>query len=81
MDEQQLLKIIADLKKTIEDQGLITRRTIIKNSRKNDVNSLKKQLSKFIDNDKKERRIRKKYPAVDNAYKEYKLLLKMAEKD
>ena len=50
MDEQQLLKIIADLKKTIEDQGLITRRTIIKNSRKNDVNSLKKQLSKFIDN-------------------------------
>lgn len=49
MDEQQLLKIIENLKKTIEEQGLITRRTIIKNSRKNDVNSLKKQLSKFID--------------------------------
>tara|TARA_B100001057_G_scaffold384633_1_gene391166 strand:+ start:569 stop:814 length:246 start_codon:yes stop_codon:yes gene_type:complete len=81
MDEQQLLKIIENLKKTIEEQGLITRRTIIKNSRKNDVNSLKKQLSKFIDTDKKERLARKKHPAVDNAYREYQLLLKMVQKD
>ena len=75
MNDKELLTIIADLKKTIEDQGLITRRTIMKNYRKNDVNSLKKQLEKFVDTDKKEKSIRKKYPAVDNAYKEYQLLL------
>ena len=33
MNEKELLNIIADLKKTIEDQGLITRRTIMKNYR------------------------------------------------
>tara|TARA_Y100001937_G_C6886542_1_gene227081 strand:+ start:66 stop:296 length:231 start_codon:yes stop_codon:yes gene_type:complete len=71
---------VQDLKDFIREQEILTRRLIVKNSRKNDYNNIKKQLAEYIKKDKKERSIRSKYPACREAYKHYKLTLALAGK-
>ncbi len=66
---------LEDLKKFIREQELLTRRLIVKNSRKNDFNNLQRQLNVLRTKEKIERKLRKKYPAVREAYKHYKMTL------
>lgn len=77
MNKKELLNIIADLKQTIEDQALITRRTIVKNAQKGDYLTLRSKWLKYEERMKHEQYMRRKYPAVNNAYKQYKILIKM----
>ena len=46
---------LEDLKKFIKEQEILTRRTILKNAKKNDYNHIKKQLNEFIQKEKNER--------------------------
>tara|TARA_Y100001938_G_scaffold150270_1_gene240407 strand:- start:1266 stop:1502 length:237 start_codon:yes stop_codon:yes gene_type:complete len=69
-----------DLKKFIREQEILTRRTILKNSRKNDLLSIRKQLSYFTEKEKKEQYLRRKYPAVKKAYNNYQLTMHLADK-
>tara|TARA_Y100001938_G_scaffold136798_1_gene200107 strand:- start:116 stop:355 length:240 start_codon:yes stop_codon:yes gene_type:complete len=71
---------LEDLKKFIKEQEILTRRTILKNAKKNDYNYIKKQLNEFLKKEKDERLARSKYPAVREAYKHYKLTLNLAGK-
>ena len=66
---------LQELKAYIREQELLTRRLIVKNSRKNDYNDIKRQLRETKSRDKKERQLRRKYPAVREAYKHYKLTM------
>ena len=66
---------LQELKAYIREQELLTRRLIVKNSRKNDYNDIKRQLRKTQSRDKKERQLRRKYPAVREAYNHYKLTM------
>ena len=47
MNKKELLNIIAYLKQTIEDQALITRRTIVKNAQKGDYLTLRNKRPKY----------------------------------
>tara|TARA_B100001057_G_C22851877_1_gene951270 strand:- start:2003 stop:2236 length:234 start_codon:yes stop_codon:yes gene_type:complete len=73
-------KEFSELKKFIREQEIITRRTILKNSQKNDHHAIKTQWMKFIKKERRERHLRKKYPAVQKAYENYKLTLTLTEK-
>ena len=46
---------LEDLKKFIKEQEILTRRTILKNAKKNDYNYIKKQLNEFLKKEKDER--------------------------
>ena len=73
--EKELMQQIAELKKIVQEQSLITRRTIVKNAQKGDYLELR---SKWLRHERKqahERYMRKTYPAVNNAYKQYKMLM------
>ena len=50
---------LEDLKKFIREQELLTRRLIVKNSRKNDFNNLQRQLNVLRTKEKIERKLRK----------------------
>ena len=65
-------KEFADLKQFIREQEVLTRRTILKNSQKNDHHAIKTQWLKFIKREKREKHLRNKYPAVAKAYRNYK---------
>tara|TARA_B100000927_G_scaffold275152_1_gene254903 strand:+ start:639 stop:869 length:231 start_codon:yes stop_codon:yes gene_type:complete len=71
---------LQELKAYIREQELLTRRLIVKNSRKNDYNDIKRQLSETQNREKKERQLRRKYPAVREAYKHYKLTMALVGK-
>ena len=71
---------LQELKAYIREQELLTRRLIVKNSRKNDYNDIKRQLSETQKREKKERQLRRKYPAVREAYKHYKLTMALVGK-
>ena len=73
-------KDFEDLKKFIKEQEILTRRTIVKNSRKNDVPSVRKQLLCLTEKIKKEQQLRSKYPAVRKAYRHYQLTMQLADK-
>lgn len=68
-------KDIQLLKDMIKDESVLTRRTIVKNSQKNDVGTIKRRLNVLEERHKKERKIREKYPAVQEAYNHYKLAM------
>ena len=70
-----MTKDLAALKAYIREQELLTRRLIVKNSRKNDYNDVKRQLGESKRREKIERELRRKYPAVREAYKHYKLTM------
>ena len=72
-------KEFADLKQFIREQEILTRRTILKNSQKNDHHAIKTQWMKFVKKEKRERYLRDKYPAIAKAYQNYKLTLTLAE--
>tara|TARA_Y100001937_G_scaffold127657_1_gene200585 strand:- start:313 stop:543 length:231 start_codon:yes stop_codon:yes gene_type:complete len=71
---------LQELKAYIREQELLTRRLIVKNSRKNDYNDIKRQLSETQNREKKERQLRRKYPAVREAYKHYQLTMALVGK-
>ena len=71
---------LQELKAYIREQELLTRRLIVKNSRKNDYNDIKRQLRETQNREKKERQLRRKYPAVREAYKHYKLTMALVGK-
>ena len=71
---------LQELKAYIREQELLTRRLIVKNSRKNDYNDIKRQLRETQNREKKERQLRQKYPAVREAYKHYKLTMALVGK-
>ena len=75
-----MTKILLELKNFIREQELLTRRLIVKNSRKNDYNDMKRQLHEFRSKEKLERNLRKKYPAVREAYKHYKMTMALVGK-
>mgnify|MGYP001323468137 CR=1 FL=1 len=70
-----------ELKNFIREQALVTRRLIVKNSRKNDYNDLKRQLHEKIKKEKLERSLRQKYPAVREAYNHYQLTMALVDKN
>ena len=49
-----MTKEFSDLKKFIREQEIITRRTILKNSQKNDHHAIKTQWMKFVKKEKRE---------------------------
>ena len=71
---------LQELKAYIREQELLTRRLIVKNSRKNDYSDIKRQLRETQNREKKERQLRKKYPAVREAYRHYKLTMALVGK-
>ena len=66
---------INDLKKWIRFQEVLTRRTVVKNSRKHEYNTIKTKLKMLEATIRKEKNLRKKYPAVQEAYDHYLLTL------
>ena len=66
---------IVDLKRFIRFQELITRRTVVKNSRKHEYNTVKKKLKALESKIRKEKALRKKYPSVQEAYDHYLITL------
>ena len=73
-------KDLLELKNYIREQELLTRRLIVKNSRKNDYNDIKRQLHQTRIKEKSERVLREKYPAVKRAYKHYRMTLALVSK-
>jgi len=70
---------IDDLKKIVRNQALITRRTIVKTSQKNEEYSLRNKVSKQEKKLKQEQYLRRKYPAVNEAYKHYLMTMKLVK--
>ena len=70
-----MTKDLAELKAYIREQELLTRRLIVKNSRKNDYNDVKRQLGESKRREKCERELLRNYPGVREAYKHYKLTM------
>tara|TARA_Y100001937_G_scaffold74791_1_gene101728 strand:+ start:809 stop:1075 length:267 start_codon:yes stop_codon:yes gene_type:complete len=60
-----------DLKDLIQEEALITRRTIVKTSQKTDPQSIRRKVSEVERKAKHEQYMRRKYPAVNEAYKHY----------
>tara|TARA_B100000989_G_scaffold286819_1_gene255859 strand:+ start:9603 stop:9860 length:258 start_codon:yes stop_codon:yes gene_type:complete len=71
---------INDLKKWIRFQEVLTRRTVVKNSRKHEYNTIKRKLKMLEATIRKEKNLRKKYPAVQEAYDHYLLTLGLVKK-
>ena len=74
------MKYLSDLKKFIRNEELTTRRLIVKNSRKNDYNDIKRQLHDMKQKEKRERYLRNNYPSVKLAYDKYRLTMDLVEK-
>ena len=68
---------VAELKKVIEEQSIITRRTIVKNAQKGDYLSLRHRWLKQEEKNKKEQYMRRKYPALGKAWKHYKTVWRL----
>ena len=68
---------IDDLKKLVRSEALITRRTIVKTSQKNEEYSLRNKVERQQKKLKQEQYLRRKYPSVNNAYKHYLMTMKL----
>tara|TARA_B100001057_G_scaffold258891_1_gene259028 strand:+ start:1100 stop:1363 length:264 start_codon:yes stop_codon:yes gene_type:complete len=60
------------LKDLIQQESIITRRTIVKNAQKTDPWDFKRRVVKEEQDAKRELQLRKKYPSINEAYKNYK---------
>jgi len=60
------------LKDIIQQESLITRRTIVKNSQKTDPWDFRRKVVKEEQDAKREQQLRRKYPSINEAYKNYK---------
>lgn len=72
-------KEIDELKREVRQQALITRRTIVKTSQKNEEYSLRSKVQRQEKKSKQEQYLRKKYPSVNNAYKHYIMTMKLVK--
>ena len=72
-------KEIDDLKKLVRTESLITRRTIVKTSQKNEEYSLRSKVERQQKKLKQEQYLRRKYPSVNNAYKHYLMTMKLVK--
>jgi hypothetical protein len=70
---------INDLKKLVRSESLITRRTIVKTSQKNEEYSLRSKVERQQKKLKQEQYLRRKYPSVNNAYKHYLMTMKLVK--
>tara|TARA_B100000579_G_scaffold102488_1_gene81565 strand:+ start:1025 stop:1276 length:252 start_codon:yes stop_codon:yes gene_type:complete len=74
-----ITKEIDDLKKLVRSESLITRRTIVKTSQKNEEYSLRSKVERQQKKLKQEQYLRRKYPSVNNAYKHYLMTMKLVK--
>tara|TARA_Y100000592_G_scaffold97373_1_gene167985 strand:+ start:3014 stop:3265 length:252 start_codon:yes stop_codon:yes gene_type:complete len=72
-------KEIEDLKKLLRTESLITRRTIVKTSQKNEEYSLRSKVQRQEKKLKQEQYLRRKYPSVNEAYKHYQMTMKLVK--
>ena len=72
-------KEIDSLKREVREQALITRRTIVKTSQKNEEYSLRSKVQRQEKKLKQEQYLRRKYPSVNNAYKHYLMTMKLVK--
>jgi len=72
-------KEIDALKREVREQALITRRTIVKTSQKNEEYSLRSKVQRQEKKLKQEQYLRRKYPSVNNAYKHYLMTMKLVK--
>jgi len=72
-------KEIDALKREVREQALITRRTIVKTSQKNEEYSLRNKVQRQEKKLKQEQYLRRKYPSVNNAYKHYLMTMKLVK--
>jgi len=66
---QKDLELLKDL---IQQESIITRRTIVKNAQKTDPWDFKRKVIKQEQSARREQKLRKKYPSINEAYKNYK---------
>lgn len=66
---QKDLELLKDL---IQQESIITRRTIVKNAQKTDPWDFKRKVIKQEQDARREQKLRKKYPSINEAYKNYK---------
>ena len=74
-----ITKEIDDLKTLVRSESLITRRTIVKTSQKNEEYSLRNKVERQQKKIKQEQYLRRKYPSVNNAYKHYLMTMKLVK--
>lgn len=72
-------KEIDALKREVREQALITRRTIVKTSQKNEEYGLRNKVQRQEKKLKQEQYLRRKYPSVNNAYKHYLMTMKLVK--
>ena len=72
-------KEIDELKKEVREQAIITRRTIVKTSQKNEEYSLRSKVQRQEKKLKQEQYLRRKYPSVNNAYKHYLMTMNLVK--
>ena len=72
-------KEIDELKREVRQQALITRRTIVKTSQKNEEYSLRSKVQRQEKKLKQEQYLRRKYPYVNNAYKQYLMTMRLVK--
>ena len=72
-------KEIDALKREVREQALITRRTKVKTSQKNEEYSLRSKVQRQEKKLKQEQYLRRKYPSVNNAYKHYLMTMKLVK--
>ena len=76
---KSIRKEIDALKREVREQALITRRTIVKTSQKNEEYSLRSKVQRQEKKLKQEQYLRRKYPSVNNAYKHYLMTMKLVK--
>ena len=72
-------KEINELKREVKEQAIITRRTIVKTSQKNEEYSLRSKVARQEKKNKQEQYLRRKYPSVNEAYKHYLMTMKLVK--
>ena len=72
-------KEIDELKREVKEQAIITRRTIVKTSQKNEEYSLRSKVARQEKKNKQEQYLRRKYPSVNEAYKHYVMTMKLVK--
>jgi|TARA_B100001094_G_scaffold313750_1_gene351867 hypothetical protein len=72
-------KEIDELKREVRQQAIITRRTIVKTSQKNEEYSLRSKVQRQEKKLKQEQYLRRKYPSVNNAYKQYLMTMRLVK--
>jgi hypothetical protein len=78
-NSKSIKEIAEQLRKIVLEQAIITRRTIVKTSQKNEEYSLKNKVARQEKKNKQEQYLRRKYPSVNNAYKHYLMTMKLVK--